>query len=75
MGLGSNEAPGSQWLSGKLGRNHTSVLACCRTNQIAQRSKLGLNVITDSQLAKFQAPKLKLLVLVVTDNVINKYNY
>ena len=48
-----------------------SVLACCRTNQIAQVDKLRY-VITNSQLANFLAPKQMLLV---ADNLINTYNY
>ena len=51
----------------KLGLNHTSVVACCRTNQIAQ-----VCVITNSQLANFLAAKQTLLV---PGNVINTYNY
>ena len=49
---------------------YTSVLACCHINQIAQGSKLARLTIT--HLANFWVPKLKLLV---TDNVINTYNY
>ena len=56
----------------KLGLNHTSVLACCRTNQIAQVKYFALCVITNSQLANIFAAKQ---TLHVADNVINTYNY
>ena len=53
----------------KLGRNHTSILACCQTNQIVQVKKLRY---ANSQLANVLVPKQMLLVV---DNVINTYNY
>ena len=57
----------------KLGHNHTSVLARCRTYQINCPGKVNcVYVITNSQLANILAAKQKLLV---ADNVINTYNY
>ena len=52
----------------KLGRNHTSVSACCHTNQIAQVKEIALCVITNSQLSNFLAAKQ---TLQEADNVIN----
>ena len=41
------------------------------TNQMAQRSKVHVYFITDSQFADFWAPRFMLLE---TDNAINTYN-
>ena len=56
----------------KLGLNHTSVSAHCRTNQIAQVKEIALYIITNSQLANSLAAKQPLLE---ADNVINTYHY